>query len=75
MHAQPRRFGVDCDGRRAGSGTGCRTILTAARQALGGDARIAAVKTFSGVYSSIFFARPTAVVNPRKVDIGMTFQV
>ena len=29
---------------------------------------------FSGVYSSLFFGRPTAVVNPRKVDIGMTFQ-
>ena len=96
-------------------------ILMRARLALGGDARIAAVKTFmitgrtrqvqgdnlvpiefeiacelpakcirrdeiparksgattigySGVYSSLFFGRPTAVVNPRKVGIGMTFQ-
>ena len=29
---------------------------------------------YSGVYSSLFFGRPTAVANPRKVDIGMTFQ-
>ena len=29
---------------------------------------------YSGVYSSLFFRQPTAVANPRKVDIGMTFQ-
>ena len=29
---------------------------------------------YSGVYSSLFFRQPTAVANPRKVDIGMNFQ-
>ena len=29
---------------------------------------------YSGVFTSPFFAQPTAVANPRKVDIGMNFQ-
>jgi hypothetical protein len=29
---------------------------------------------YSGVYTSPFFGQPTAVANPRKVDIGMSFQ-
>ena len=29
---------------------------------------------FSGVMTSQFFRQPTAVANPRKIDIGMSFR-